>query len=126
MNQILLWTYISNLVFLSCHEIDSAYWKEWKLFGIKNESAIQGFVIFHVPVLFIFMAGIIWLYEENPAGLIMSLIMSFSGIFAFFFHFYHLIKGRKEFNNITSKVILIIIGLASLFQAYLTLLAFKN
>ncbi|MCD4695563.1 MAG: hypothetical protein K8S16_04910 [Bacteroidales bacterium] len=122
MAQVLFWIYLSNLTLLICHEIDSAYWKEWKLFGINKEGAIQGFVLAHIPVLLILILGLVWIYELQTAGMVMSLVLAFSGIFAFFFHFYHLRKGRPEFNNWVSKSILIATLTVSVFQAILTLI----
>lgn len=122
MAQVLFWIYLSNLTLLICHEIDSAYWKEWTLFGINKEGAIQGFVLAHIPVLLILILGLVWIYELQTAGMVMSLVLAFSGIFAFFFHFYHLRKGRPEFNNWVSKSILIATLTVSVFQAILTLI----
>lgn len=45
-----------------------------------------------------------------------------SGIFAFSFHFYHLRKGRHEFNNWLSKSILIVTLPVSIVQLVLTLI----
>jgi hypothetical protein len=54
------------------------------------------------------------------AGYIISLLVAAGGIFAFFFHFYHLRKGRHEFNNWLSKLILLLTLPVSLFQMVLT------
>jgi len=32
----LFWIYLTNSVLLINQEIDSAYWKEWKLFGLPG------------------------------------------------------------------------------------------
>jgi hypothetical protein len=56
------------------------------------------------------------------AGYAISLLVSAGGIFAFFFHFYHLRKGRHEFNNWLSKMILLLTLPVSLLQMALTIL----
>jgi len=116
----LFWIYLSNLVLLINHEIDSAYWEEWNLFNLKKNFGIQGFVIIHIPVLFLFIYGLILINEGSIYGLILSVLLSLSGIFAFFFHFYHLRKGRPEFSNIVSKSILVGTFVASVFQIVIT------
>ena len=55
------------------------------------------------------------------AGLIISLVMAFSGLFALLIHTYFLIKGHSEFNVPISKYILVLIGFISLIQAGLTI-----
>ena len=121
MAQLLFWTYLSNLVLLICHEIDSAYWKEWTLLGIKGKVAIQGFVLAHIPIFFIMILGLFWVKELQTAGIVLLGILFFIALFSFIFHFYHIRKGKTEFWNITSKVLLITIFIISLTQSYLTI-----
>ncbi len=103
------------------HEIDSAYWQEWKLFNPNDTSDVKGFLIIHFPMLFAILFGLILIDRGLIAGYVISLIVAASGIFAFFFHFYHLRKGRHEFNNWLSKLILILIFPISIFQIVLTI-----
>ena len=119
---LLLWIYLINSVILIIHEIDSAYWQEWKLFCPDEKVNIKGFLIVHFPVLFAVLLGIILIDKEMIAGYIISLLVAAGGIFAFFFHFYHLRKGRHEFNNWLSKLILLLTLPVSLFQMVLTIL----
>jgi hypothetical protein len=46
---LLFWIYLINAVILINHEIDSAYWQEWKLFNPNDENRINGFLIIHYP-----------------------------------------------------------------------------
>jgi hypothetical protein len=100
---LLFWIYLINAVILINHEIDSAYWQEWKLINPNDRDGINGFLILHLPMIFAILLGLVLVYEGNTAGLIISLILSAGGIFAFFFHFYHLYKGRPEFNTWPQK-----------------------
>jgi hypothetical protein len=104
MADILLWLYLINAILLINHEIDSAYWKEWKLF--KLPGGITGFLILHFPLLFFILWGLILIVEYSPWRLFFSLALSLGGIFAFTIHTYFLKKGRPEFNIPVSKHIL--------------------
>jgi hypothetical protein len=119
---ILFWIYLINSVILIIHEIDSAYWQEWKLFCLDEKVDIKGFLIIHFPVLFAVLLGIILIDKEMTGGYIISLLVAAGGIFAFFFHFYHLRKGRHEFNNWLSKLILLLTLPVSLLQMVLTII----
>jgi hypothetical protein len=122
MNESLLfWIYLTNAVILLVHEIDSAYWQEWKLLNPDNNNGINGFLILHVPMIFIILLGLVYVYENRFAGLIISLILSAGGLFAFFFHYYHLRKGRHEFNTPLSKSVIISTFIISLIQMFFTI-----
>src|SRR6056297_795112 len=119
---LLFWMYLINSVILIIHEIDSAYWQEWKLFSPDNKIDIKGFLIIHFPLIFAVLFGLILIDKEMITGYVISLIVAAGGIFAFFFHFYHLRKGRTEFDNWLSKLILLLTLPVSLFQMVLTIL----
>jgi hypothetical protein len=117
--EILFWVYLINAVFLINHEIDSAYWKEWDLFRLPG--GITGFLIIHFPVLFLFLYGLVLVYQGTIAGLVISLILSLSGLFAFTIHIYFLSRGRDEFATPISRFILIATLFLSLIQLFITL-----
>jgi hypothetical protein len=119
---LLFWIYLINSVILIIHEIDSAYWQEWKLFSPDEKIDINGFLIVHFPLLFAVLFGLVLIDKEMTAGYVISLLVAAGGIFAFFFHFYHLRKGRHEFNNWLSKLILLLTLPVSLFQIILTII----
>jgi uncharacterized membrane protein len=118
---LLFWIYMTNAVILLVHEIDSAYWQEWKLLNRDDKNGINGFLILHIPMVFLILLGLVYVYEDKFVGLIISLILSAGGLFAYFFHFYHLRKGRLEFNTIISKGIIISTLIISIFQIILTI-----
>jgi hypothetical protein len=118
---LLFWIYMTNAVILLVHEIDSAYWQEWKLLNPDDKNGINGFLILHIPMVFLILLGLVYVYEDKFVGLIISLILSAGGLFAYFFHFYHLRKGRLEFNTIISKGIIISTLIISIFQIILTI-----
>ena len=118
---LLFWIYLINAVLLMNHEIDSAYWQEWNLLpGKVAKGGITGFLLLHFPLLFVVLYGLILVREGVLAGLIISLILSASGIFAFFFHSFHLRRGKPEFDTWLSKSILGATLGVSLVQTVLT------
>jgi hypothetical protein len=114
---LLFWIYLINATILINHEIDSAYWQEWKLINPNDKNGINGFLIMHFPMIFAILLGLVLVYEDKFAGLIISAC----GLFAFFFHFYHLRKGRPEFDTMISKGMIISTLIISIFQMILTI-----
>ena len=101
---VLFWLYLTNAILLITHEIDSAFWKEWELF--KLPGGIGGFLIMHVPLLFLILYGLVLVSQQSFLGLIVSLILCAGGIFAFCIHTVFIRKGRQEFNTPISRFIL--------------------
>ena len=73
-------------------------------------------------MLFAILLGLVLVYEDKIAGMIISLLLSAGGLFAFFFHFYHLKKGKPEFNTLISKGLIISTFVISIFQLILTII----
>ncbi|MFC1821126.1 DUF6713 family protein [Thermodesulfobacteriota bacterium] len=119
MTDILLWIYLINAILLINHEIDSAYWQEWNLFRLPG--GITLFLIIHFPMLFFVLYGLILISRNAFAGLIISLLLSFSGIFAFVIHMVFIKKGRTEFKLPVSLFILFATLLVSVIQGIVTL-----
>ena len=119
MYDLLFWLYLVNAVLLINHEIDSAYWKEWDLFGLKG--GISGFLISHFPLIFIVLFGLVEVSNHTFTGMILSLLLSLAGIFAFSIHMMFLAKGRKEFRAPVSLFILISTLLVSVAQLVFTI-----
>ena len=120
MAEILFWIYLVNSVFLINHEIDSAYWEEWKLFRIPG--GISAFLLLHFPVLFVVLYGLVLVYQQSYYGLLISVLVALSGIFAFMAHTFFLLKGRDEFKTSMSLFILVSILVISLIQLAYTFL----
>ena len=115
----LFWLYLINSVLLINHEIDSAYWKEWELF--KLPGGINGFLIIHFPVLFFVLYGLVLIARGTFAGLIFSLILSGSGLFAFGIHSYFIKRGHRQFTTFISRLILTATLITSILQGSLTI-----
>jgi hypothetical protein len=117
--QLLFWLYLANTVLLILHEMDSAYWKEWELFGLPG--GITVFLLLHVPLYPVGLYGLVLLSQGAPAGFILSLVIGAAGILAFGLHTFFLLKGRREFHTVTSKSILALLLLVSLAQVAVTI-----
>ena len=118
-SKVLFWLYLTNAILLIIHEIDSAFWKEWELF--KLPGGIGGFLIMHVPLLFLILYGLVLVARQSFLGLIVSLILSAGGIFAFCIHTAFIRKGRPEFNTPISRFILALMLGVSTIQAAVTI-----
>lgn len=101
---LLFWLYLVNAIFLINHEIDSGYQKEWELIGMPG--GITLFLSLHFPLLFIFLWGLVLVYMERTAGLVLSAILSAVGIFALAIHTYFIRKGKPGFTAPISRFIL--------------------
>ena len=120
MFEILFWLYMVNAVLLITHEIDSAYWKEWRLFKLRGGST--GFMLLHLPLVFLILWGLVLVFQHS--GLVFSLILSLCGIFAFTIHTIFIKKGRDEFKVPVSQFLLIATLCVSLAQAACTIYLF--
>lgn len=114
----LLWLYIINATLLIVHEIDSAYWKEWDLFGIPG--GIGLFLFLHVLLIPPILWGLVKVVLRSPSGLIFSIILGLVGIIAFCLHTYFLRQGRPEFRTPASISVLGATLVASLLQLALS------
>lgn len=117
--RVLFWIYLVNAVLLINHEIDSAYWQEWELFRLPG--GITGFLLVHFPILFLILYGLVLVHQQTFAGLILSLVLSFGGLYAFSIHTYFLRQGRDEFKLPISRLILAATLVLSLTQTAITL-----
>ena len=50
-----VWLYLLNCALLFSHEIDSAYWQEWDLFGLPG--GIQLFLVLNLLLLVVALYG---------------------------------------------------------------------
>lgn len=119
MRDVLVWIYIINSTLLVVHEIDSAYWQEWKLF--KLPGGLSFFLCLHLPLVFIILLGLLLVFQGLLAGLYISLILSLAGIFAFTIHVIFIRRGHHEFKIPVSIAILVSTLVVSAAQLIITL-----
>ena len=99
-NEILIWVYLINFVFLMMHETDASYWKEWRLFGkwgksLSDKQGLSIFILARLPICIPLLYGMLNLNHQS--GLIISAILSVFLIFHFFIHMIVRKLGRSEF-----------------------------
>jgi len=111
---VLFGLYLANLSLLILHEMDSAYWKEWELFRLPG--GLGGFLWIHLPLWPAGLYGLVLVDRGAAAGLVFSLIISASGVFAFAIHHFFLAKGRPGFDTVTSRLILWLLLVGGLVQ----------
>lgn len=113
--QALLWLYLLNASLLIAHEIDSAYWKEWQLFwallGPRRRRLTDAFgeslfVLLHVPLVAVVLWGLVEVARRTTGGIVMSLVLALSGLFAFTVHTLFNRAGHPEFQTAASRSVL--------------------
>lgn len=117
---IAFWLYFSNAVLLINHEIDSAYWREWDLFGMKGGIAL--FLALHFPLVAAILYGLAEMQKHAFTGLVFSMALGAAGICAFGIHVYFLARGRTEFRAPVSLFILCATLLVSAFQCVIAVM----
>jgi len=116
----LVFFYIINVTFLILHEIESAYEKEWEI--LKLPVKLTGFLLLHIPILFLFFYGLYFIIQYPQTRAIISILSGSIGLIPFLVH--KIIINKKEhfnkiisniliFGNIISGIILIILGILS-------------
>lgn len=89
------WLYLANASVLITHEIDSAYWHEWKLFGLPGD--IQTFLVLNLILVLVVLVGLkrVVTWQRGAKGF--SYLLAGAGVFAFSIHSFFLLKGHPEF-----------------------------
>ena len=99
------WLYLGNAGVLATHEIDSAFWREWKLFHLPG--GIQLFLILNLALLLVVLYGFkrVVLWEPGSKGF--SYALAGIGIFAFAIHTIFIATGHPEFRLPASVALLL-------------------
>jgi len=114
----LVFFYILNVTILILHEIESGYEKEWEI--LKLPIKLTGFIVLHIPILFLFFYGLYFIIRYPETRAIISILTGSVGLIPFLVH--KVIVKRKEhfnktisniliFGNIITGVILIVLGI---------------
>ena len=119
MNNWSLNLYLLNFALLFTHEIDSAFWKEWELFGIPG--GIQVFLVLNFLLLIVALIGFMQVLCEGKHWKAFSLMLAASGVFAFSIHSYFILNGHGEFTLPASLMLLVLILIVSIAQGFFVL-----
>lgn len=96
--------YLGNSVVLMTHEIDSAYWHEWELFGLPG--GIQLFLTLHLFLLGVVLWGYRSVVLWTRGARNYSYLLACAGIFAVFIHGGFLAAGTPQFRSPASLALL--------------------
>lgn len=118
---LLLWLYLLNAAVLITHEIDSAYWHEWELFGIPG--GVQLFLGINLALVIVVLYGHQALALGRTSGVVLSWVLVAGGLFAVTIHSSFLLQGSQAFRNPVSLALLATTFVLSVVQAALLLIA---
>lgn len=115
----LRWLYLLSVSLLIAHEIDSAYWMEWRLFELPGGSA--GFFAANLPLIALFIWGYERVCADSRAGWWLSLMLPVIGLFICGTHATFLIAGSPDFRTPASLALLAALAVAAGWQLPLAL-----
>ena len=110
--------FLINSSLLIAHEIDSAYWHEWELFGLPG--GIQLFVLLHIPLVAVLFVGYQRVVEWTRRAKVYSFLLAAVGVGAYTIHSAFHLAGSPGFDNLVSKGLLWTILIVSLIQIVVT------
>jgi len=114
----LVFFYIFNATLLILHELESAYEKEWEI--LKLPVKLTGFILLHIPLLFLFFYGLYFIIKYPQTRSLISILAGSIGFIPFLVH--KIIINKKEhfnkkisngliFGNMISGIALMVVGL---------------
>lgn len=109
--QRLLFTYIVNASLVLCHEIDSAFWQEWRLFHLPGGAA--GFVAMHLVVVPIILVGLVMVARGSAQSRWWSIPIGVAGAAGSIAHLTFLARGDESFSTPFSVALIAAFGLSS-------------
>jgi len=110
--------YLVNSTLLICHEIDSAYWREWELFHIP--SGPIAFVALHLPLVAFVLYGKMLAARGDRAWCWYSLMTGVAGVCGGVLHISLLLAGSQPFSTWFSTSLIAAFLLASITQLVVT------
>lgn len=96
--------YLFNASILIAHEIDSAYWHEWDLFGLPG--GIELFLLLNLILVMVVLYGFSRVVRWSDGSFGFSVFLAIAGIFAFTIHMFFIAIGHPEFRSPTSVTLL--------------------
>jgi hypothetical protein len=116
--------YLIVTALLVAHEIDSAFWREWEIFGIPG--GVQVFVLLNLVLIAVVLWGFERLVRNKRSGLWMSLFTAVAGLAALGIHSTFLLMGRTEFKLPISLGVLATTGICAAWLALLAIRAIRK
>lgn len=113
----LLVLYVLNASLLLCHEIDSAFWKEWELFHLPGGAT--GFVALHLVLIPWVLWGAVAIARQRPAGRWLAILLGLGGLAGGAAHTAFLLSGDPRFTTLFSKSLIAAFVVTSALQLLL-------
>ncbi|MDR1740096.1 MAG: hypothetical protein LBR45_05000 [Bacteroidales bacterium] len=119
----LIFFYILNVTLLLLHEIESGYEKEWEI--LKLPGKLTGFLLLHVPIIFLFFYGFYCIVEYPQTRGILSILAGITGFIPFLIHkvfvnkkghFDKTVSNIIIYGNMVSATVLVITGIEKVFE----------
>lgn len=95
--------FVLNATLLLLHEIESAFEREWEILNLPGR--ITGFLIMHIPIIFLLFYGAIEIDKQTRIGSILGIITGIGGVIPFVVHKI-LKKVKDSFNRAISEVLI--------------------
>lgn len=106
--------YTANATVLLLHQVDAAYWQEWKLFRLPG--GVQLFVALNLPIVYGVLRGTRAVSVGARSAPGWSGALAAAGLFAVVFHTAHLSRGDDAFRTPVSIGLLAATGVLSAAQ----------
>ena len=95
--------FVLNATLILLHEIESSFEQEWEI--LKLPGRITGFLILHIPLIFLLFYGALEIEKQTQIGFILGIISGVRGIIPLLVHKV-LKKVKDRFNRIVSSVLI--------------------
>jgi len=115
----LLFVYLANATLLLCHEIDSAFWREWELFHLPGGAG--GFVSLHLVLVPLVLWGVVAIALRSPSARWLALLVGLSGLAGGVVHTAFLLAGDERFTTLRSTGLIAAFTVTSIVQVVLAL-----
>jgi hypothetical protein len=103
------------------HELESAYEREWEI--LKLPGNITGFLLLHIPVIFLLFYGMIEIERNSTIGLILGMVLGIGGVIPAIVHLI-IYKTPDQYNLLISKAIIYLNILSGISLLFLSIRSF--
>jgi hypothetical protein len=117
------WLYLTTVVLVITHQIDSAYWQRLRQYDLPGGGAT--ILVAHLALVALLVWGYQRVHDETRVGLWLSLVACLFGLFAVGTHVTLLVAGRPEYRSTPSLVLLGAIAACCVVQVPATLLRIR-
>lgn len=106
--------YVANLVFLSTHQVDAAYWHEWSVFGVPG--GLEFFLAFNVFAMAVLALGLVHVAQRRPSARAFVLTCAGVGCLTLGLHAFFLFHDRVAFWSVPSFLLFAAIAVSTAAQ----------